>query len=54
MEHFIDKYVPIRVSKMVAEFLQACLNENQMTKFESFNMEHTKKLNMHLLEDEND
>jgi hypothetical protein len=28
MEHFIDKYVPIRISKSIEEFLHNCLPEN--------------------------
>lgn len=52
MEHFIDKYVPIRISKSIEEFLHNCLPENQLQKLETFYMAQTRTLNEYLVREE--
>lgn len=54
MEHFIDKYVPISISKTIEEFLRSTLPESQLSKLELFYMNQTKLLNENLLRDEKD
>lgn len=51
MEHFIDKYVPIRIQKQVGETLQAIGNAAMLKKLENFEMEKFKLLNEDVLND---
>jgi hypothetical protein len=51
MEHFIDKYVPIRIQKQVGETLQAIGNASMLKRLENFEMEKFKLLNEDVLND---
>jgi hypothetical protein len=51
MEHFIDKYVPIRIQKQVGETLQAIATASMLKKLENFEMEKFKNLNEDVLND---
>ena len=52
MEHFIDKYVPIRIQQQLGETLTAVGNTNLIQKLETFEMEKYKSLNEEVLDDE--
>ena len=52
MEHFIDKYIPIRVQQLIGETLTAVATQGQLTKLQNFEMEKYKKLNEDVLDDE--
>ena len=52
LEHFIDKYVPIRIQQAIGETLKTVLTRNQQNKLENFEMEKYKKLNEDVLDDE--
>lgn len=52
MEHFIDKYVPIRMQQQIGETLEAVINRTMIVKLESFEMQKYKSLNEDVLDDE--
>ena len=52
MEHFIDKYIPIRVQQLIGETVVAVANQSQQTRLQNFEMEKYKKLNEDVLDDE--
>lgn len=52
MEHFIDKYIPIRIQKLIGESIGAIGSASQLQRFQNFEMEKYKKLNVEVLEDE--
>jgi len=52
MEHFIDKYIPIRIQQQLGETLQAVLGRTQLQKLENFEMTKYKRLNEDVLDDE--
>ncbi len=52
LKHFIDNYVPVRVSKTVEEFLRATLPETQLVKLETCYMQQVRILNENLLREE--
>ena len=52
MEHFIDKYIPIRIQKLIGESINAIASSSQLTRMQNFEMEKYKRLNEDLLNDE--
>ena len=52
IEHFVDRYIPIRVQKQIAENLMSVLSNTQALKFENFQMEKYKQMNKDLLDEE--
>jgi hypothetical protein len=52
IEHFVDRYIPIRVQKQIAENLMSVLSSTQALKFENFQMEKYKQMNKDLLDEE--
>jgi hypothetical protein len=52
MEHFIDKYVPIRIQQQIGETLEAVGGRSIIQKLETFEMEKYKNLNEEVLDDE--
>lgn len=52
LQHFVDKYIPIRISKTCEEFLHKTLPDELLTKLELFYMQKTKDDNEYLLRDE--
>ncbi len=54
MERFIDKYVPIRIHLQISEALKNVLPRAQLAKLETFEMQHVKRMNEDLLDDEQD
>ena len=52
MEHFIDKYIPIRVQKLIGESIASIGSHSQLQRFQNYEMEKYKKLNLEVLEDE--
>jgi hypothetical protein len=52
MEHFIDKYIPLRIQKMIEESLRSILPDSLIPKIDSFQMNCIRKLNDHVLSDE--
>ena len=52
MEHFIDKYIPIRVQRLIGDTISAIGSKSQLTRMQNFEMEKYKKLNEEVLEDE--
>ena len=52
MEHFIDKYIPIRIQKLISETAAAISSPSQLTRLQNFEMEKFKRLNEDLLNDE--
>lgn len=52
MEHFIDKYVPIRIQQQLGETLQTILGRTMLQKLETFEMSKYKSLNEDVLDDE--
>lgn len=52
MEHFIDKYIPIRINQSIKESLQQILPESQQAKIESFFMRQLRELSLTLIKEE--
>jgi hypothetical protein len=52
MEHFIDKYIPIRINQSIKESLQQILPESQQSKIESFFMRQLRELSLTLIKEE--
>ena len=52
MEHFIDKYIPIRVQQLISETIAAIASHSQAQRMQNFEMEKFKRLNEDLLKDE--
>jgi len=52
MEHFIDKYIPIRVQHLIGETVSSIASQSQLTRLQNFEMEKYKKLNEDVLDDE--
>ena len=52
MEHFIDKYIPIRVQQLISETISAIASHTQAQRMQNFEMEKFKRLNEDLLKDE--
>ena len=52
MERFIDKYVPIRIHLQISDALKNVLPRAQLAKLETFEMQHVKRMNEDLLDDE--
>ena len=52
MEHFIDKYIPIRINQSIKESLQQILPESQQAKIESFFMRQLRELSLTLVKEE--
>jgi len=52
MEHFIDKYIPIRVQQLIGETFSAIVSQTQLQRLQNFEMEKYKKLNEDVLDDE--
>jgi len=52
MEHFIDKYIPIRINQSIKESLQQILPEPQQAKIESFFMRQLRALSLTLIKEE--
>ncbi len=48
----MDRYIPIRVQKQIAENLMSVLSSTQALKFENFQMEKYKQMNKDLLDEE--
>ena len=48
----MDRYIPIRVQKQIAENLMSVLSNTQALKFENFQMEKYKQMNKDLLDEE--
>jgi len=48
----VDRYIPIRVQKQIAENLMSVLSSTQALKFENFQMEKYKQMNKDLLDEE--
>lgn len=54
IEHFMDRYIPITIQKLIAENMHAVLNSAQMSKFETFQILKYRFINEMLLEAEQD
>ena len=54
MEHFIDKYIPIRVQQQISESIKAILPQSQVQRWQNFEMEKFCRLNEDLIDDEED
>ena len=52
MEHFIDKYIPIRVQHLIGQTITAIASQSQMQRMQNYEMEKYKRLNEDLLNDE--
>ena len=52
MEHFIDKYIPIRIQQQIGETLNTVGTRTILQKLENFEMEKYKNLNEVVLDDE--
>ena len=52
MEHFIDKYIPIRVQQLIGETIAAIASHSQAQRMQNFEMEKYKRLNEDVLNDE--
>ena len=52
MEHFIDKYIPIRTQQQIGDTLKSVLSQSMLQRLQNFEMEKMNKLNEDLLDDE--
>lgn len=54
IEHFMDRYIPIRIQQQIAESIKAISGRTQLLKYENFEMEKYKVMNQEVLSDEQD
>lgn len=52
MEHFINKYIPIRIQQLIGQTINAIGSQSQLTRMQNYEMEKYKKLNEDVLDDE--
>lgn len=52
IEHFIDKYVPIRIQQQIGETIEAVGSRSIIQKLETFEMVKYRNLNEEVLDDE--
>lgn len=54
IEHFMDKYIPIRIQKQISESIKSISGRTQLLKYENFEMEKYKQMNQEVLSEEKD
>ena len=50
MEHFINKYIPIRIQQLIGQTINAIGSQSQLTRMQNYEMEKYKKLNEDVLD----